>query len=399
MSLPQVNVNFVKSSRGYSLAYADGCTGLLANGVAVSGKIGLEDPICVENLDDFVDKSGITKSATGANANVYKCVKEFYDEAPRGTVLWISLVAVGTSIDELCDNDEDYIRDLVEASDGSIRTLMVKVTDPANYEADVENDLDSCVYDAIAKAQESAETMTTELDAPLLIVLEGRHLHGDGSSLQDISLLNCNRVAVLIGDTVQGSTGAAVGLLCGRIAAIPVHRSIAKVADGTVGDSATMYIGAKAASRSVSTGINDKGFVCPRVFVGTEGFYWSDDKLATSLSDDYCSIARRRTIDKGKRILDIILLNRLNDEVAVSRSGLLNSAWVTGLETEIKSVIKETMGSAGNLGSVDETEDGVEVYIDLEQNVVETSAIEVEVSLMPYGYGRYITGTLRFELS
>ncbi len=391
----------LKSGKGYSLVYDDGVTGLIANGTAVSGKIALEKPFYVTNLEEL-EELGIDKESTGANANVYKCVSEFYCEAPKGTTLYIMLVSVGTGIGDILDKENDYAVSLMEYSKGCIRTLMVKVTDEQNYEPTMEDGLDSEVYNAIGSGQELAEFMSNKLEAPIIVVLEGRHWTGRAEDLADITEMGCNKVSVVIGDTVcedgHVSTGACVGLVCGRIAAIPVQRSIARVKDGCINYDGELYLGDKVASNTVATVVSDNGFVCPRVFAGYDGYYWSDDNVATDESEDCSSIARVRVMNKASRLLNIILHERLNDEIAVSSSGFINSAWVMGLETEIKSVLLQTMGEAGNIGSVDETEDGVEVYIDLEQDVVSNDGFEVEVAIMPYGYGKYISASLRFDL-
>ena len=47
------------------------------------------------------------------------------------------------------------------------------------------------------------------------------------------------RVGVLIGDTISQSKGAAIGILAGKLASIPVQRHIGRVKDGAL--SATEY--------------------------------------------------------------------------------------------------------------------------------------------------------------
>ena len=205
-------------------------------------------------------------------------------------------------------------------------------------------------------------------------------------------------MAVVIGDTKTGSTGAAVGLLAGRIARIPVQRSIARVKDGAM-VATTMYIKNSVAESGSPDVIHGKGFICPRTFVGKGGYFWSDDSIATGPTDDYCLIPRRRTIDKAYRIAYLSMLEQVSDEIALTADGKIAPAVCKNMETVMESAIINQMTSVGNLGNdpQDPNDTGVVAYVNPEQNIVATSRLEASLRIRPYGYAKYIEVGLGFQ--
>ena len=395
--LPYVRINFANGAIGGSAAMDDGCTGLICSAVAVSGKFAIGTNYLVTSLKEL-EELGINANSTGANANVYKCVKEFYEEAPKGTKLYIRGAATSVTVENLVDKTLAYAQALLEYAAGDIRTLMVKVTDATGYTPTTTHAIDVKVETAITKAQALAESAAEDLKAPLLVLLEGRHYTGVPSNLPDLTQLTANRVAVVIGDTVTGSKGAAVGLVAGRIARIPVQRSIARVKDGAM-KATEMFIGPVVAESGSPETIHGKGFICPRTFVGKGGYYWSDDSIATGPTDDYCLIPRRRTIDKAYRIAYLAMLEQVSDEIALTAEGKSAAAVCKNMETVMESAIINQMTSVGNLGNdpEDPNDTGVAAYVDPDQNIAATSRLNASLRIRPYGYSKYIEVDLGFQ--
>ena len=143
--LPNVKIDFANGLLGAVGAMNDGVAGLIATATAVTQTINgnsvttfaLNTPYKITALDQLVEK-GINSASTGANANLYKCVKEFYDEAPVGSELWIMGVADTMTVDKMVDKTEaNGAKKLVSAANGDIRILIVKVTDASGYSATV----------------------------------------------------------------------------------------------------------------------------------------------------------------------------------------------------------------------------------------------------------------------
>lgn len=395
--LPYVKINFANGAIGGSAAMDDGCTGLLCSAAAVPDKFVLGTNYLITSLQQL-QQLGIDNDSEGVNANVYKCVRDFYSEAPKGTKLYIRGVADTVTVDELTDPDEGHVLPLLKYANGEIRTLVVKATDAAGYEATIAHGLDELVYAAMANAQSLAEHAADDMKAPVVVLLEGRHYNGIPANLANAEEFGYNRVAVVIGDTVRGSVGAAVGLVAGHIAAIPVQRSIARVKDGAI-KANLMFIGNAMVESGNPDIIHDRGFICPRTFVGKAGYYWSDDKLFTAATDDYCFIPRRRTIDKAHRIAYGAMLNFVNDEIPVTAEGKIAASAAKNIETVLESAIINRMTSEGNLATDpnDPNDTGVVAYVDLDQDIVATSHLDVQLRVRPYGYSKFIDVDLGFQ--
>lgn len=407
--LPYVKIDFANGAIGASEPMDDGVTGLVCTAVAVTQTVdgkqettfALDTPYLITKLDDLV-KKGVTSESSDVNATLYKEVKEFYDEAPEGSKLWIMGVTDTVTIADMVDKTKDNAKKLLVAANGTIRILAVKVKDKSGYTPTVTTGIDGVVRTAIVNAQGLAEWATETLFAPVMALLEGRHYTGTAETLvaNPINTGNNNRVGVVIGDTVKDSKGAAVGLLAGRIASIPVQRSVARVRTGSI-VATTMYIGGVAAELGNPETINDCGFICPRTFVGKGGYFWSDDKLAAEASDDYSLIPRRRVADKAYRITYSTLINEVAEEISVTDDGKISAPVVKAIQTAVESAIVNNMTSRGNLGNdpSNPNDMGVECYINPDQNIIATSRLDVQVRIKPHGYSKYINVSLGFKVT
>lgn len=395
MALPRVKITFENGALGGVAPSEDGVCGLVAYATAVSTTFALNTPYLITKLDGLV-ALGITSEATGANAALYKTVKEFYSEAPDGTKLWVMGVAASTTIANLTDKANNIISPLLMAARGSINILMLKVASAA--EPTMSGSIDGAVLTAVTNLQALAEDWTVNKYAPFMCLVEALSYNGVAASLPDLTARSDNRVGVVLGDSVTGSAGAAVGLVGGRLAAEPVQRSLARVRSGAI-KAETMYIGTNQAELGDPDVANDLGYIVPRTFVGKSGYYWSDDHLATGASDDYCAIPRRRVIDKAYRIAYKTLVDEIAENVPVNTEGKLAAFHCKGVETSVESAIVNSMTSEGNLGNdPDNASDlGVQCYIDPDQNILATSRFEASLKVKPYGYSKYIDVKLGFK--
>ena len=395
MALPRVKITFENGALGGVAPSEDGVCGLVAYATAVSTTFALNTPYLITKLDGLV-ALGITSEATGANAALYKTVKEFYSEAPDGTKLWVMGVAASTTIANLTDKANNIISPLLMAARGSINILMLKVASAA--EPTMSGSIDGAVLTAVTNLQALAEDWAENYYAPFVSLVEALSYNGVAASLPDLTARSDNHVGVVLGDSVTGSAGAAVGLVAGRLAAEPVQRSLARVRSGAIKAEA-MYIGTNLAEIGDPDVANDLGYIVPRTFVGKSGYYWSDDHLATGASDDYCAIPRRRVIDKAYRIAYKTLVDEIAENVPVNTEGKLAAFHCKGVETSVESAIVNSMTSEGNLGNdPDNASDlGVQCYIDPDQNILATSRLEINLKVKPHGYSKYIDVKLGFK--
>ena len=354
------------------------------------------------------------------NYHIFNTVKDFYKEAPEGTKLWLMVVEPGVTMAKMLDKDETKngkkvnAAALIEKAKGTINLIITKKLDYEEWEEGYEkkeddpefkpiavtekDGLDEDVYKAITNAQSLCKWSTETLFAPLFVLLEGRHYTGDVIDLKDLHEGNNNRVGVLIGDTKKGND-ACIGLLAGRVAAIPVQRSIARVKSGPI-PADDLFIGKETTEDGNPEAIHDKGFIIPRTFVGKAGYYWSDDKLATQISDDYALIPRRRVVDKAYRIAYDVLVDELGEEIPVTDEGKIPAPIVKSIQNKVERAIQNKMTIYGNLGNdpADPNDIGVQCYIDPNQPIMATSRLAISLKVKPHAYAKYIDVELGFKV-
>lgn len=393
--LPRVKIQFLNGQLGTVGDSADGLLALIVGAAAVAATFALNTPYTVTSVDDLAGL-GITKDN---NAVLFKAVSQFYDESETGTRLIIYGVAPATTATNICDYTKTgvgFARDLITRQNGALRGIVIANVNTGGSAAST-NGLDPDVFTALPKAQQLAEWATTELYAPLFIVLEGRK-YDASKELKDLSNETYNRVAVIIGDTETGSDGACMGTLAGRIASCPVQRNIGRVKSGSLFPT-EMYIGTKAVeeAESVIAQIYDKGYIVPRRYVGKSGYFFADDQMACDPTDDYAHMAYRRTIDKAYRIAYATLLDMLLDELEVNEDGTLQIAVVKDWQQTVEDAINRQMTANGELSATDG--EGCRCFIDETQNVLATSKINVTLKVRPFGYARYVDVNLGFLVS
>lgn len=392
--LPRVKVIFVDGYTGASSKVTLEF-GLLASAVAVAETFLLNKAYAITKLDDLATL-GITSDVADVNANIYKTVKDFYTEAKDGTKLWIYGALNTVSMSSLCDKDGTHVKALTTAANGAIRTIMVSKVDPNGYAPVILDGLDSDVYSAKTKAQMFGEWITENRFAPLFFVLPGRHYAGNADALANLFEDNSNRVAIMIGDTKASSPDAAVGILVGRLAAIPLRRKLMRVMTGKLNiDNA--YIGADDASVVDPTTIDSKGFITFRKHIGKAGYFFTNDYLATDNTSDFSFIPRRRVIDEAYRLAYIKTIEILGQEFEVNDDGCIPTAIIKSIENEIATYIETSLGEdiAKNPDNPNDT--GVKVYIDSTQNILAENGFEYDLSIRPFGYADYIDVKLHYS--
>jgi len=388
--LPKIKIQFMNGQLGTVGESPDGLFALVCGAAAVTKKLELGKAYTLHSFDELA-ALGVTAEN---NPRLYKHVQDFYTEAEEGTKLVIYPVDKAKTFTELCDKDTGVIKELIMAANGALRGIFLAGD---GREATVTtNGLDNDLFTALPKAQQLAEWATVSLYAPLFIILEGRGYKG--GVVKDLHKEAYNRVGVLIGDTVKASEGAAVGLMAGRLATLPVQRNIARVKNGALKPIA-MFLGEKPVEENASavSDLYDAGYITPRKYVGKTGYFFTDDRLACEQTDDYAHITARRTIDKAYRIAYTALLDLMMDELAVNDDGTLRHGIIMAWQQMMENAVNRAMTAAGEL-SADENGAGCKAYIDPKQDVLSTSKIELVLKVRPFGYARYVDVKLGFQV-
>ena len=296
---------------------------------------------------------------------------------------------------EACDVETGSLKDVIVSLRGALRGIILASASDSTPE--VTEGLDPDVFTALPKAQALADYAALSLYAPLFVILEGRAYAGT-ASLRDLSSSAYNRVGVFIGDVEASSQNAAVGIIAGRIASVPVQRNIGRVASGALSPD-KFYLGASLVDDSMTDveTIYEKGYITPRIYAGLAGYYFTDDRLAVAPTDDYAHLTARRSADTAARIAYITLLNFLLDEIAVNTDGTMQQPVLKAWQAAVETAIDAQMTAAGELSVVDGS--GCRFYIDPAQNVLATSKIEGSLRIRPYGYAREIIANIGFLTS
>ena len=391
--LPRVKIYFQNGNLGQQAANADGVLGLIGSGVAIAGKFELNKTYVLYSMDSLVEL-GITAVS---NAAIYKLVSEFYSNADAGTEVWLMAFPDTLLVSDILDKDKDNAKLLINAANGRLRGLVVSRTPDASYEPVITDGLDADVALAATKGQALAEWATDTKYAPLFIILEGYGYAGDPAELADLSEGQNNRVGIFIGDTISDSQNATMGTIAGKIAASPVQRNIGRVKDGAIA-SITGFIGDKAVEVADSETLNTKRYITLRSFVGRSGYFFSDDPLFTSATDDYSNLSYRRTIDKAYRVAYDVLLNLILDEVPVNSDGTIQLPYARSWEAAVEDAIVTQMTANGELSADPENGDnGVVCSIDTTVNLVSGNPFKVLIQVRPFGYARLVDLYLGFQ--
>lgn len=381
MPIPNVNISIQNGGLGQTLQLVDGVFGYLA-GVSIAPlSLALNTPVQLFSLKD-AEELGLTEAYDSV---LYRNLKTFYAEAGNGSRLNLMLYDIAVHLKSgILDKEETLGAVKLLDFDKDISLLFCTGAGATPTVVGIDED---CIA-ALRVGQILAEQRALE-NKPIRVIIEGNGFDGIAANLPDLTERSDNRCGIFLGsESLDGR--ADVGMLAGRLALIPVMRNAGRVVDGNLSISEG-FIGNKAVdefSDGELSVIHDKGYMTIRTFVSRAGYFITDDVMATASTDDYKFLARGRVVDKAQRIAYDTYLNKLNDEVPVTDSGKLPAALATGWEAEIERAIGVSMANEISR---------VRAVVDVNQNVLSTNKILVQVFIVPVGYAKEIEVQLGFE--
>ena len=387
MALPKIQIKYLNGQLGTVPASADGLLLLIVIGAtAVSSQFVPGKTYKVYSVESL-ENLGITADN---NKRLHELVVQFYNEAPAGTPLLIAGYESSKTFTALCDKNSGPLKALLQEQKGEVRGVVLAGIGKGTAETGLNKD----VFAAIPKAQALAEYAATEMYAPVFIALEGAG-YTDAAALKDLSKEADNRVCIVIGDVKASSNNAAMGTFAGRIAVSPVQRNIGKVAEGALAP-VEMFVGAKSVESAQDdiTTVYDKGYICPRTYVGKSGYFYTDDRTACAATDDYAHLAALRTADKAARVAYQTVLSNMLSEIECNEDGTMDISIIKSWQAAVESNINNAMTAKGELSQ--ENGRGCRCFIDPGQNVLATSAITMSLKLRPFAYARDITVNIGF---
>jgi hypothetical protein len=411
--LPKIDIQFQNGALGQVVPSPDGCFGLLTMGkkASTNPQWDYETAYVVKSMQD-VAALGIIDNVD--NHVVYKFLREFFEEGGSGQELWMMIfpkddgqqTATPTLMSSLFTPDSQTgktpAEQLLDAANGKLRGLFVAWNPAANYAPVITDGMDADVTLTKSKAQTLLEDYTDRKKAPAFAVLDGYAFSGIHTALADLSQEENNRVGVLLGDTetragTTASMGTALGVLAGRLARFQVQVNIGRVANGALVPLEFFIVDTPIELYDVES-LHDKGYITFRTHVARSGYFFTDDPLATLVSDDYHAITHRRVIDKAYRISYDTLLNFLLDDVQLMPNGTINPIYAKTIEGRVIQAVYTQMTANGELSAdlSNPRDRGVICVVDLTNNVAATSELKVTIQVLPKGHARYITVPLGF---
>lgn len=389
-----VTVALGNGSLGGAIASADGAMGIIMTG-ATEGTATAGTPFLVTN------EAEITALAltTGNNPLAVKFFTNFLAETKLLGVnqfeLYVILVTTATKVNTMCSSSNaNGVVKLINFANGKIKIVAAVSNDtlvyPGGTGLTTTAGINADCYTAITNLQATlASYAALPYNWPMRGIVGCTSFTGTASDLTDITANTTNRVMAFIGDTASGD-GCAMGLVMGRLAAIPVQRKISRVKDGPV-SSTTAYIATTAAeSYASTTTITGKGFNTFKTITNKNGYYFTGDQTACATTDDYHFMCRGRVIDKAHRIIVEVYNNEIDDEVDTNDDGTIDANSAKSLEAKAETAGKTNMVALDNCKEFN-------VTVDPDQNVDATSTIGINANVKGKGYSTTFNVNLGFK--
>lgn len=370
MSLPHVSIIYSNGNLLQDVAAVDGICGLIGT-VATNGLIGT--PKIVYSLEDAVDQ-GFTEMA---EPFMYRHIKEFYGEVGGNQKLYVMGVSDATTMATVLDNtNANMAKKLTTFANGEIRLLGV-VRDPAGGYDPGADFFDTDVAAAITAAQIFGNARLAEL-RPLRILIEGRIVNESSGTILDVKTSSVDFAGVVAGGSLSDGS-ASVGLALGRASRYGAHIKLGKVANGPLSiDKA--YIGSKEIKNYAALeDLHDKGVISFMAHTSKAGIYFGIDRMANT--KDYRFLAHGRVIDKAAIIAAAVYVEQIESEVDVDEDGKISELDLQHLKGILEQQITVSM---------DEQISGVQITIDPNQNIINTSKLKTKVQVRPKGYTTFI---------
>lgn len=371
MSLPKVTVLYTNGNLLQDIQNLDGVAGLVGTGTT-SGLLGVANQI--NNLDDAI-ALGYTLLA---EPDMYRHVKEFYDQVGGNQPLWIMIVPNTMTLAQMLDDtNASGAKKLLNAALGTVRLLGVYRKPVGGYNGG-SNFMDSDVSAAITSSKTFGDARLAEL-LPIRMLIEGRVQNPNAANTLTPNASTNGYSGVVLGGSLNDGS-ASVGLALGRAVKFGAEVKVGKVANGAL-NITQVYIGTNLLKDVTNlTTLHDAGFISFMTHPGKAGFFFGIDHMCST--DDFKLLAYGRVVDKAALIAAAVYTEEIENEIDLNPNGTPASHVITHLEEKIKQQIGVSMGSQISGNAI--------VYINPNQDVLTTSKLTVKLSIIPKGYTSFI---------
>jgi Protein of unknown function (DUF2586) len=393
--LPGVKIIFEGGAIGGVAPSEDRILGLITTAATASPLV-MGTAYVLYKYEDLATKTGI--NATN-NAALDATIQDIYNVAGTGTELWLQCHAQTNDSEALAGKIDDFML----KTGYRPKTLGIYHNAASGYAPTVTTGLDAKIWSGKTIAQTKAVALAANKYATVLVLFQGINANWTISEtdLVDLTTGSENRVGIVIGNCKNGTNvWGAIGLVLGKIGANTVGTHIGRVKDGKLPVekmylTPNLLIENEVVNNAV---ISDKGYITFRAFVGKAGYFITDDKLATGVTDDFKFITRRRTIDKAYRLAYQRIVEEVNETVPINADGTIQAAWAKALQGNIESHVAINMIGDVSVDTTDPNDKGVKCFINVNQNIVTTEQLNIVLKVRPFGYSKYINVSLGFMI-
>lgn len=386
MALPGVTIELMSGGLGRVSATDDGVAGLLLTGTAVGSTLELNKHYQLSTTRDL-DTLGVTAEN---NPLVDHEVRSFYAQAGDGSELHLLVVSEASVLEDMCDPSAGSpLCKLIEGAGGRIRIVGVNRLIGEEESPDTSQGIDGDAIAAAASAQQCAESYAEKI-MPFRLFLPAAKWTGEAGTYKP-SGSSYNRVAMVLASEgeLEGQYPAAIGMVLGRAAKLEPQQDLGRVKSGSLAADGYFTDGSNFLEKQgLAESLNDAGFIFFMHYPSKNGCYLNGCPMACAATDDYAVLNNGRVIDKAMVICYDTYISEIMDNVVVDADGKLSSGVCTSFEAMVENAVASLMD--GQISSFS-------AYVDPDQNILSTSKLEIECTIVPLGVAKNIHVKLGFS--
>lgn len=374
MSFPQVKVNVANGNLMQPVAVLDAVPALMLT-VSTEGLVAKTQE--VYSLADAESK-GYTAEA---EPFAHHLIEEYYNELGGSQRLFIFGTAASMTMAEaLTATEANGVSKLLRDGRGDINLVAIARKPQTGYQPGTAF-LDSDVPAAVTACKTVGEAMQTA-NTPVRFIIEGRVANaGKTNDYKPQDSTNGYACVLLGGTSADGS--AAVSVLLARACKYGSHIKVGNGQNGVLSVQ-QVYIGAdKYEDRVDMETLHDAGFLTFMHRPGSAGYYFGRDNMCSK--DDFRILVHGRIIDKAQRIAAATYAPYIETGITMNSDGTINATEAADIENTLEQAVLAAMGDQISQ---------VRVYVDLNQDIINTSTINIQLRIMPLGYLTWITVSL-----
>lgn len=369
---PKVITNVSNGNLLRQVPITDGVPGLVAT-ASTPGLIGVVKTVF--SLDDAVEK-GYTEAA---EPFIHRILKEFYTELGGSMECWVlGTEDTMTMTQAATSTNNNGALKLLTQSLGKANLLGICRKPSVAYNAGT-GFLDTDVATAVTASKALAQYQQS-INRPCRILIEGRVANGSVANAYDPNSATNGFAGVVLGSS-ENDGSAAVGLALARAVKYPAHIKLGNGQNGALSITSA-FIGTKKLEEFTPSELDsfaNAGFIVLHIREGISGYFFGRDNMASN--DDFRILVHGRLIDKAQRIAAATTTPFLETSVRITQEGTINDADAAYLEQVIKAQIRAQMG--------DQISD-LDVIVPTDQDLINTSTVEMQVKVQPFGYLTWI---------